>query len=287
MCVHSIFFISVRQPNGKKYNSKHKKCVLSCAVVLFSLCSHFNHSAKWKKVSVLRYWGWLKLQVFFMILFPSRRCSEIRCLCVCVRFFHSHRANQQRKKPLIFVLLRMPLFLRFCCRFLFSFIAPLLLFSSFHCFFERWTHTHTNICACCMLVFYSAVEFPKNINFILYSSLILIEKTNGSAKLFFFNTQESNNLMLKSIRGPKFVPSWTAKINSELVNGSILWSQNRCYGNLCNRSVGLNSNTLLFAWREEPSKKSILVFTSSTTMAIVLPYHFWFRWQISVFCECS
>lgn len=112
-------------------------------------------------------------------------------------------------------------------------------------------------------------------------------KDKRIGKIVFFNTQESNNLMLKSIRGPKFVPSWTAKINSELVNGSILWSQNRCYGNLCNRSVGLNSNTLLFAWREEPSKKSILVFTSSTTMAIVLPYHFWFRWQISVFCVCS
>lgn len=36
-----------------------------------------------------------------------------------------------------------------------------------------------------------AMEFPKNINFILYSGLILIEKTNGSAELFFLSFSPS------------------------------------------------------------------------------------------------
>lgn len=147
------------------------------------------------------------------------------CMCVCVgSFFRSHRANQQQRKKafdlcsasyvvVLFLWFWLSVFI-FVHRFFFIFILMFLLhYFYFHSsivhpsivlFRTYYTHTCAKCMVLCLLLplflllfrflrsFFifnfvaEAMEFPKNINFILYSGLILIEKTNGSAKLFFF-----------------------------------------------------------------------------------------------------
>lgn len=100
---------------------------------------------KKKNFSVLRYWSWLKLQVFFRDGFF---CLSFSYVCVSMMFrkfgeflfSHSHRANQQRKKAFdlcsvcAFVVLEISLSVFFL---LFSFIA----FCSFTFIFIRFIVT--------------------------------------------------------------------------------------------------------------------------------------------------
>lgn len=173
----------------------------------------------------------------------------VKTYCVRVRvgslFFRSHRANQRTTEKslwslfcivcrcVVLVILVVGFYFRswvcvvvvfslYFCSITFIFILPLFTHPS--CSLERIEHTHTRTRVlnarfyvyCDFFFFFvffqfrrCAMEFPKNINFILYSGLILFEKTNGSAKLFFSlflsrssfdtymqRTQESNNLML-------------------------------------------------------------------------------------------
>ena len=142
-------------------------------------------------------------------------CTHVLCLvfCVCGFFFYtySHRANQQRKKAfdlcsasyvvVVLVILvvgfyfrSLELFFFIFCSITFIFILPLFTHSS--CSFKHTCAKCMVLCLLLLLLLFlvcfffqfrrCAMEFPKNINFILYSGLILIEKTNGSAKLFFF-----------------------------------------------------------------------------------------------------
>lgn len=176
-----------------------------------------------KNFSARRYWGWLKLQVFFLswtiFFLLSRLVRSPMMFCkfgVREVFFHfsshSHRANQQNGKkafdlcsPCVCV---PSLFLRFCCRFLFSFIAFFLLhyfyFHSSHCslihrssfhltpsFALSYTlRMHSNTWATSNALFLSLSDLLHGISekykFHSIFGLILIEKTNGSAKLCIF-----------------------------------------------------------------------------------------------------
>lgn len=156
-------------------------------------------------ISVLRYRSWLKLQVFFRELcvcflfslfgvvvhwcfhttsfFPLSRCDV--CASARVVFSHSHRANQQRKKA--FDLCSLPRFCRCSWDFALSFFSVSFIWVSFHYFYFHssivlpiyrfcrhiLTYARVSECVClygCASLCLSwPVEFPKNINFILYS----------------------------------------------------------------------------------------------------------------------
>lgn len=163
-------------------------------MVLIVLSFRNNNKKTHNNFSVSRYWGWLKLQVFFPVeLFFSLTFSCVSMnFGVCARFFsHSHRANQQTEQslwslfsPVVCVHVRCSW--DFAVGFYFPWSLFALLYSYFH-FFPLFIHrfylflsqTHTEytfihdglhrISFILPLFPSRCIKFPKNINFILYS----------------------------------------------------------------------------------------------------------------------